>query len=333
MTVRKVPGIVCFLLLLGVLASSSLAQEFPEEPEEKKDITMDLMVNYGSAYRDGSWVPVDVIVDNPVFNVSGWLEVRTFAGKEEQSPRYRVPVESPKESIKRFRIYCCLARASRIEVMLYHRNRPVLETPIWQELQPIEKNDFITLILDEEPSDYGFLYNALQEGEETRRIHREALKTETLRALAEQLACYEPLDLIILGDIDPEAIPFKQRELLKAYVETGGTVIVCLGENARFYKGTWVEEWLGVNIGATETFRETDMAKTVFTREEATGARDTWDCPFTTLTPQAEGVLSRGWNKKMACLRPSGGGYVVALAVDTASRALQGCSGYNTVCG
>jgi hypothetical protein len=296
---------------------------------EEGDIIVNMFVNYGAAYRDGSWVPVDVIVANDDFDISGWVEVRTFSGSDTpQSPIYRVPAECPKGSRKRFRLHCCLEQATRIEAMLYHRNRPALEIPAWMGITPIDPKDLLGLVLDEEPSDFGFLFRVASSEDRTRRFHREALRNAELSFLADHPQCYESLDMIIMGDIEPNRISLHHRGLLRNYVEDGGVLVVCTGIKGVKYRGTWVEELMGVNIGSEEVMNGIELARSVFPETEQSGAKAGRECILSRLVPASPQVKTFGTNKVLATLNPVGRGFVATIGVDASSHALQDCVGY-----
>ena len=336
-----------FLFLIFFLALAPGQSAFAKKDIGDIDITMS--VNYGSAYRDGTWVPVDVVVKNKDFNIKGFIEVRTLSNGAMQSPRYSLPADLPKGSVKRFRFHAFLKTTDRVEVMLYDGKRPVMEIPNYITVNPIKPQDVLCLVLDEEPTDFSFLYNALlpertrqtaemeanvstpAANDEPRRLHRESLKNITLPALADHPQCYEPFDMIILGNIEPERISERHRDLLKGYAEKGGVVVVCTGANGAKYRGSWVEEWAGVSIGGMDTIKEPDLASDVFKGETLEGIRPDRDCPLSELRPVASGVKIFGGGKTLATLRQTGQGYVVVLGLDASSRALQGCSSYLTV--
>jgi len=310
------------ILLLAILPQLTGAAE-------EGEIMVNMFVNYGAAYRDGSWVPVDVIVVNDDFDISGWVEVRTFSGTDNpQSPIYRVPAECPKGSRKRFRLHCCLEQANRIETMLYHRNRPALDIPSWMGITPIKPKDLLGLVLDDEPSDFGFLFRVTSGEEEKRRFHREALRNAELSFLADHPQCYESLDVIIMGDIDPSRISLHHRDLLRDYIEDGGVLVVCTGINGVKYRGTWVEELLGVRIGSEEAMNGLELARAVFPENERDGAKARRECILARLIPMAPEVKTLGTDKVLATLNPVGRGSAAAIGVDASSHALQDCAGY-----
>ena len=322
-------AVVLAVVLCGPFPAWAVLTQVPDE-----EIAVDIIVNYGSAYKDGTWVPVDVLVDNKDFDVSGWVEVKTFSGPsgdEEQSPRYRVRAESPRNSRKRFRLYCRLDRTTRVEAMLYRGRRSALDLPAWFQVEPIDSDALLGLILDDEPVDFGFLYNLAPGAGSGRRFHREGLNTDLLSSLADHGECYEPFDLIVMGDIDPNRVGLRHREVLRDYVRAGGVLVVCTGANGTQYRGTWVEGLLGVEMGQQEVWNELDLAKAAFDDEEQEGARDGWECVVTQLVPAAPEVKVRGKDRVVATLRPIGGGCVAGIAVDASSRALQGCVGYRNL--
>ena len=312
-------GFSLFVVLL--LAAAATAQD--------SDIKVDIRVNHSFAYRAATWVPVDVFVKNDKRDFTGWVEIRAYEGGELGKPIYRLPVDCPKSSLKRFQLCCFLDKATRIEAHLYDGRRELLKFPPWLDVKPIENEALLGMVCDEDGSGFGFLNQAvnLATGGE-RRFYREVLPTEELPFLAQYPQCYSPYDIVILGNCDPERIGERQRAVLRDYVRDGGTLVVCTGEYWAKYHGTWVEELLGVTIGPVETLKEQAAAQAFFAAADQEGAKDYRECLVATLTPTAPDIKRYGAAKTLATRRPMGNGFVYAFAVDADSRALQECLGY-----
>ncbi len=296
-----------FLFLLTLLPAA--AQD--DTPDET--ILIDLTINHGVAYREGTWVPVDVFINNTERDVEGFVEVTTYDFSNERlSPVYRVPALSPKGSRKHFRLYCKLERASRIEVQLYHGNRAAVPVPTWLNVAPIERADYLGLVLDDNHHDYGFLSSEQVIGKTEARFHREGLTTEQLGLLADRLPCYTSFDLIVLGDIDPERIAPEHRVLLQQYVELGGTLAISLGENAARYKGSWLEPLMGVVIGENTFTPEDTLASQAYGRAGVAKREGM----VTALSPAGEKVHPIGSNFAVGALNVVGNGRVATFTVD-----------------
>ena len=336
---------VVFLLWLAMTAAGAQPPDEGTEalerrmqpgvgPAEKKEIAVDMFVNYGFAYRDGTWVPLDVMVRNPSRDVTGWLEVRTYAMDQLQSPVYRTPIESPRDSTKRFQVGVFLRGATRIEVQLFSGGeesgggRQVLDFAPYLDVTPIENKDLMVLVLDEDATGFGFLNMAAERQEKTRRLHRETLPRSHLPRLASWPQCYDPFDCIVMANTDPEGIGTRQRELLYDYVSAGGTLAVCTGDRAEAYHGTWIEELAGVTIGAEKTVNEPELAAAVFDEPNRAGARDFRQIAVAALEPRQDDVARLGERVVLATRRDIGSGHVYVLAVDPESRALQSCEGF-----
>ncbi len=325
---------VTTILVTGLLVLMAHAQQ-DSGPIPEGQLLVDVMPQFITTMRANTWVPVDILVSNNKQNISGSLQLSLENNGDRLSPVYRLPVESPKGSRKRFRMYCNFTHATAMVVMLYNGRRAALPEDVTLPVRPIANNDVLALILDDEPSDYGFLYNAVQAISENFGFHRESLRTEELSQLPEYPQCYEPYTLIVLGRIDPEAVPTRQRELLRRYVEHGGLLAVCLGENAPRYRGTWVEELADVEIGEVEASDELAYANRVFNAEWASGAREGKSVLFARFIPRtgarvvAASAPDETPNRtQVASVRSIGSGYVAVLAVDVAGKALQGAAGF-----
>lgn len=320
-------GITFLALLLTVAAA--WAQELDDNDEE---IVVDLKVNYRLGYRDGTYVPVDVLVINPLRDIKGYVEVRTYAGDTLQSPVYRIPAESPRSSRKRFRFHCRLNKTTRIETMLYdHRGREVLLVPPYMMVQPIQNQDLLGLVLDNEPTDYGFLNAAISLGGMKGRFYREEVHGDELHLLADFPQCYTPYNVIILGDIDPQRVSPRHRSLLLRYVQRGGTLVIPTGANAAKFRGTWVEELAGVRIGSTQNISGVQLAREVFEADERDGARRQRTGLVAELTPAMSDIKVRGKDRVLAALRTLGSGRVATLAVDASSHLLQDTAAYRNL--
>ena len=308
--------ILAAVLITGVLCAEAAAQE--------DGLNVSLRVNHGAAYRDGTWVPIDVIVDNRAKDIQGWIEISLFnANGDVQSPRYRVPAESAKFSVKRFRLHCRLTGVDRIRAQIYHKKRAVLDIPLVVQVRPIAQQDFLCLVLDDKAENFGFLSTALYRGMgQNVRFHRESLDTSQLTFLADHQVCYEPFNLIVMGEIDPSRISARHRELLMGYVEQGGTLVVALGANAGLYRGTWVEDWLGVTIGTSSVYNGVELAKGAY-NGDVEGARPEREAFVTQMLPHGDDVLFRkDVHPLLEVSRPYGAGYVLALAIDAESQVL-----------
>ncbi|MCC6145387.1 MAG: hypothetical protein IT368_16395, partial [Candidatus Hydrogenedentes bacterium] len=307
------------LLMLCLLCATIAYAQDPDAldtvEEKKEGVNVSLTVNYGSAYREHSWVPVDILVSNYEYDISGHVEVRSFdMSGEIQSPIYRLPAECPENSRKRYRLYCHMDGAAGLEARLYHKNRVINQASANIQVRAIEPQDFLCLVLDNITEDYGFLGTELFKANTNVRLHRETLTTARLGLLADYPQCYSSFDIIIMGDVDPNRIAESHRDLLRSYVEQGGVLAVCTGGQAENYRGSWLEDLLGVQIGPETFTSETAIAQAAFPPVQQAGAVADRNCALATLTPVAEGVQTLGDSLVLATLRRYGSGYADTIA-------------------
>lgn len=314
------------LFIVALCAAAADAQR--ETRVREGELNIDIDVRFISSYRDGSWVPVDIIVSNNKRDINGYLEVKAFQAGMLQPPTYRIMVDSPKGSRKRYRLYCLLDGTTDLEAMLYRGRRPALSVPMKIALRPIDTNDYLCLILDNEPSDYGYLYSAVLQGTTDRGFYRIGLRGDELGALPDRLPCYEPIDLIVMGDINPEDISRRHRALIRRYIENGGTLIVCTGAHTGQYRGTWVEELVGVTLGSQQVVNEREFADMALRAPSTDRLRVSKQGEFAPLTPNAEGLVRWGGEVALATLRPIGNGFAGVVSLDMAGKLLHTTSEY-----
>jgi len=290
-----------------------------------QDISIEIGTHYLTAYRDSSWVPVDVVVRNTRRDVTGYLAVRLSSGGRAQAPVYRIPVDSPRGSTKRFRVYCFFEATDKVSAMLYDRGRSALPRPFEVQLPPpILEEDFLHLVLDLSPDEgYAFLHRAVEAHGEQVRAVRESLRPHELDALPDYPQCYESYDALLIGNLDPTRISVAHRELILRFVQRGGTLVIVTGANAPKLRGTWLEEAAGAAFTTDISIKETELAASVFGPEAAAQARPDWECVFTELRPQTPETQVFGAKRILATRRPLGQGQIITLAIDVDSKALQ----------
>lgn len=308
--------------LAGTLGLAAEAQDGASE----RDYLVDIDINYGFAYRDGSLVPIAVKFSNPRNSLQGWVEVRTYDVNGLQGPVYRRPIDAPKGSKKRFQLYCYLQGAERVEAQIYDGRRAVLPFPIRENTAPITPEDRLALVLDDDGAGLNFLYMAVNAGNDKRGLHRANIASDQLAYLPDYAQSYEGWDVIIMGKTQPENIGPRHRELIEDYVRRGGRLAVCVGANAKAYANTWVEELLGVTIGQAQAMKKRELAEAAFpgaaTVRSATRVEHDGDCLVATLTPRLDDVKRLGAGLTVATRRNLGQGAVYAVAVDADSEVL-----------
>lgn len=322
---RAMPSVAAWCIAAvwtGCLVADAQPTRAPDD-----DIIVNIEPRYLTAYRDGSWVPVDVVIRNDKHDINGWVELRRKAGDVVQSPIYRVPADLPKGSTKRFRLHCQFAGTTRIEVMLYGERRAELSLPMRMDLRPIAERDMLCLILNDEPGAFGYLIRVAQEATGGGFYH-DTLDSSMLPLMPDHDACYDSYNAVIMGEIDPERIPTEAREALTSYVARGGTLIIATGADAVRYRGSWVESLGDVRIGEPTAWNEQALAAAAFPPELQAGASPVRECLAAPLTP-GEGCTQvvGGEDARLAVVRPLGAGVVATVAVGPKDEALRQCAG------
>jgi hypothetical protein len=313
---------------MGILVVTMLACIAPTATAQRGGIQVMTYVNFSSAYRLNTVVPIDIIVDNQKGDISGHLTLSLISNKQVQSPIYELPIESPKGSRKRFRVNARLGNQGSFKVMLYHQGRAALDYPIETPIQPIAGKNLLALIVDEEPGNFAFLFNAMEGGTEQRSIHRCEIKSADLALLPDHSESYDAYDVVIFGNVDISRIGQQQRDHLESYVKRGGVLAVTVGSNATQYRGSWFESLAGIQIGGVENIDEAKLAEAVFESNARKGARSNRPAVLATLTPVDDEVRALGNGLVLSTIRPHGAGRLVTIGIDAESRSLIGCDGY-----
>ncbi len=309
-------------LWVSCLVAGAQTSGLPEDD----DIIVNIEPRYITAYRDGSWVPVDVVIRNDKHDVNGWVELRCKVGDDVQSPIYRVPADVPKGSTKRFRLHCRFSGTTRIEVMLYGARRAELSLPMRVDLRPISQRDALCLILNDEPGEFGFLVRVAQEATGGGFYH-DTLDSSMLPLMPDRVECYDGYNAVIMGEIDPERIPPEAREALTSYVMRGGALIIATGANAPRYRGSRIEDLADVRMGEPQAWNEQDLAAAVFPPDLQAGASPVRQGLAASLAPGDACTQVVGREPLLATHRPLGAGGVTTIAVGPKDEALQQCAG------
>ncbi len=303
-------------------SSLSLAQAVDDNEDERDEIYLSVSVGYNTAYRDKSWVPVDALITNEQADLDGVLEVRTYdAGNNLQSPIFHLPINCPKDSVKRYQLMAYLDGASRLDARILENGRPAIDTPSFVQIIPVEQNDLMGMVLDDDPLNYSFLNPSLQKLNPNLRLHRFNLSTKDLVYFPKHIKTMETFNFVIIGSIDPSRITLTQRTLLREYVDGGGVIIILSGVSGNVYKGTWIEELSGVSMGVSEEMDEREAMELVFPIETRYQASN--QIVLTTLVPRNDSVLSTSKERPLATQYVIGSGTIFTLAVDAKSHAFQ----------
>ena len=311
------------VLCLAAICFAGIASA-QEDTEDEVLISVD--VGYNSAYRDRSWVPIDVFVRNEQSDLQGMVEVRTYtASGQLQSPVYRIPADCPQDSYKRFRLMAYLDRSTKVEAWIYENDRPAVDTPAYMEVAPIRDEDLLGLILDNQPLDYTFLNIVLDRADNNVRFYRQPYLTPDLGTLPGHIEAYKAVDFIVLGDIDPGRVSQSHRTLLREYVESGGSLIVHTGLLSQRFSGTWVEELSGVEFGPSQTMPEREAGAIAFSPSDRVGLSSAREVGYAALRPldATASVFGADPERPLAVRTSVGSGFVCTLAVDSGTHAFQ----------
>ena len=203
-----------------------------------------------------------------------------------------------------------------------------MSVPLKIALRPIDRFDYLSLILDDDPTGYSFLYDAVLDDTSDQRFYRIDLNSEELSALPDRLRCYEPIDVVIMGAINPDDVSRRHRALIRRYVENGGTLVICGGANTGAYRGTWVEELAGVGFDSLQIVNERQCAALALREPTSDRINDAKQGELTQLVANTDGLYRWGGAVPLASLRRAGRGVVAVVTLDMDAKLLHTTTEY-----
>jgi TM2 domain-containing membrane protein YozV len=293
---------------------------------EEGEVVLSLSVGYNLMYKEGTWVPVDVIVDNNDRDIDGHVEVRCLtANGIVQSPLNTMPIVQEKGTRGRYRLYCFLNAAARVEARIFHEGDQLDPVPAFLEVKPMPRDYGFALVLDDQPDRYAFTTTAWQEDGP---VVRHGVRRGQTALLPDHLACYDAFDLIVMGDIDPRQLPAPIQNHIAEYVAHDGQLVVGLGRHVDAYRDSWVLKLAGVAVGEVREVTEAELANNVFKNaSQRNGAQATREGRFVEIVPEAVD-RSVGGDWKLLTHTFVGNGRVTVIAVDAEDGLLQRTPGY-----
>lgn len=304
------------LLTMGLALLSLL----PGAQSGDETINLAARAGFDGLYKESTAVPVVIDVDNRGPSFDG--EIRVAVGGEiTGAPTiYSAPVALPTGSDKRVILFVNMPTfGSDLDVTLYNGDVPVAETTV-RSPNRVPRYDVLYGVISPEPGAMAFL-----DGVAGLRGDAAAAFLE-LADLPDVSSAWNALDVIVLDDVDTTRLTADQLVALRAWVESGGQLVVTGGAGA-LKTGAALTDLLPVTLTGTESIEDlTALA-------DFTGATLPGDGPYLV----AGSSLARGElllhqdGLPLLARNDVGLGSVYFLALDPKLTPLAGWSGSETL--
>lgn len=268
------PHLLCLLLFIGLPAWG-----------QRADVQMSATSLYGIPVPAGRWVPISVTVSNRSAEaIRAYFRVPAEDADGRIVRVVRTPIYLPARSEVAFISYAMLEAApaeSRRAITLARPelttmegaviSRAIITTPARQSQYPDRDDEPASSNASVDPPDSIVL--ALRNGRDgdtslddlyglaeiIRRVTGRNVRAtdvtsvsapegQGLRKLPRHLAAYEAVSLVVLDGVRPDLLDAAQRQTLRDFVSTGGTLLIPAPLDADSIAGSFLEELLPVKL-------------------------------------------------------------------------------------
>ena len=240
------------LLLAFFAASSALCAVNFEE----------VTFGFNDGYKAGTWVPLNVTVrsqnEAPSFNGELTVEVRNRIS-DVPIQRHTTPLQLSTTDWQRKQLYVyCPKTAAKFVIKLaqIEKSGQQLAPRAMQEILPptsIENVDYFVLGLVPSGDKLQKLIDKKQLDAEGTQIQVKYLPNSD--AMPTQWIGYSSIDVLVIREIalTPTRISKSRQTALLDWIQRGGTLIVSGGSNFRYLKGSFIEQFLPVQLIREQT--------------------------------------------------------------------------------
>lgn len=231
--------ILSFLVLLLISFS----------PPPQNDIAIDVEAGFGGSgyYRPGDWTPLRVTVSSDTQDINGFLRVRMPGGGDVPAAVYQTPINFDRRAGQStLFLYAVMPGfLNRVEVELVREDGRIVTTQR-ANVSQIAARDILYVVLTESRTG---TVNATQipigRGDSFQA-------NWTVDEVPANGVALQSVDVMILHDVDTGNLSLEQRDALRAWVISGGHMIVMSGPNwQRTTAG--LDDLLPVEVSGTAT--------------------------------------------------------------------------------
>lgn len=227
-----------FLTWLWVFLSLPIVQD--------SGVNLTASAGFDRLYKESDAIPVYVSARNNGPAIEG--EIRVTAG-DGSGLVYTAPISLPTQSDKRVPLYVHLPPFSRtLTVQLVSNNQVVATAPV-NPLNLVGRDDLLYGVVSSDPGALAYL-ETVSGGRPDAAVAFLALED-----LPEVSSAWNALDILVLDDRDTNRLTAAQSSGLRAWVESGGQLVVTGGPGGR-QTAAGVADLLPVTVTDTETIAD-----------------------------------------------------------------------------
>lgn len=231
-------GWLLLLTLLALLPGRVWAQA-------PSGISLNMEVGFDGYYKEGSWIPVTIYAANNGNSVEGELQI--LVGQNDTELLYATPISLPTQSEKQVTMYIHLPNlASELTLELVDNNGRTLASDTNQTIRQLIRTSLFYVVVSEETVDLDFLENV------TGRASNAEVAFIEPAMLPDVPAALDPVNVLILTNLDTGRLSAGQLEAITAWTESGGSLVVTGGVSGAQTTAA-VADLLPVTISGTVT--------------------------------------------------------------------------------
>ncbi|MCY6371603.1 hypothetical protein [Clostridium ganghwense] len=251
MKIRLKGFLVIFLTLFIILATFPITSYASEGK-----VDLNVKVGFNGSYKVGYYVPINVDINNKLKDIDGEIQVETESGNGKVTI-FAKPINLPINSTKQVYISVPIMKiTSKLNIKLVQGKKVVYE-----EEKTIStgynSESFFTGILSDEFDNLNYIssigsmsfLNSVTMQNKTLKLNEKIFPQDynTIRMF----------DVIVINDFDTSKLSNKQYDVLKKWVNKGGTLIIGTGSAYNKTFSIFKDEFLSGKVGET-TKKNTD---------------------------------------------------------------------------
>jgi hypothetical protein len=238
---------ILLIIFLGLTPALNVVEGAFTQAQGQDGITMTAQAGFDGFYKAEFGIPVYVNVANSGTAVEGQLRIELGSTAIGDRIVYTSPISLPTQSNKRVILYVNpIGFTNAITVQLVDAQGEVVAQAPTSTLSQLAADDLLYGVVSPEPGELEFLENV------TARRSKAAVAFLDLTDLPDVAPAWNGLDILVLNDVDSGQFSAAQTSALRAWVNTGGQLVVTGGPGWQKTTAS-LADWLPVTISGSES--------------------------------------------------------------------------------